>query len=59
MIKSDADREQNWKLQPQREVLVRLKYATVLYEETENTAEAEEALNKGVGFQNFTNSVKC
>lgn len=49
-VKSDSDREQNWKLKPQREVAVRLKYATVLYEETENAAEAEEALNKGVSF---------
>ena len=39
---------QNWRLQPQLEAAVRLKYATVLHEETDNATEAEEALNKGV-----------
>ncbi|KAL9125769.1 MAG: hypothetical protein Q9217_005072 [Psora testacea] len=36
------------KLQPEREATVRLRYATILYEETENTMEAEEALSKGI-----------
>ena len=36
------------KLVPEREAVVRLHYATVLYEETENTMEAEEALSKGI-----------
>ena len=36
------------KLAPEREANVRLRYATVLYEETENTMEAEEALSKGI-----------
>lgn len=36
------------KLQPGIEVTVRLRYATVLFEETENAMEAEEALNKGI-----------
>ncbi|KAL9132826.1 MAG: hypothetical protein Q9175_006001 [Cornicularia normoerica] len=38
----------HFKMQPDREALVRLRYATILFEETENTMEAEEALNKGV-----------
>lgn len=37
-----------FKLLPEREAIVRLRYATVLYEETENTLQAEEALGKGV-----------
>ena len=36
------------KLQPAQEAVVRLRYATVLYEETENEMEAEEALSKGI-----------
>ena len=35
-------------LAPEREAVVRLRYATVLYEETENTMEAEESLSKGI-----------
>lgn len=35
-------------MKPHVEASVRLRYATVLYEETENTMEAEEALSKGV-----------
>ena len=38
----------HFKLFPEREAVVRLRYATVLYKETENTMEAEEALSKGV-----------
>lgn len=38
----------HYKLAPEREAIVRLRYATVLYEETENTMEAEEALSKGI-----------
>ena len=37
-----------FKLTPAREATVRLRYATILYEETENTTEAEEALSKGI-----------
>ena len=37
-----------YKLAPEREATVRLRYATILYEETENTMEAEEALSKGI-----------
>ncbi|KAL6719632.1 hypothetical protein ACLMJK_001553 [Lecanora helva] len=37
-----------FKLLPEREAIVRLRYATVLFEETENTMLAEEALGKGV-----------
>lgn len=36
------------KLAPEREAIVRLRYATVLYEETDNAMEAEEALSKGI-----------
>ncbi|KAL9631973.1 MAG: hypothetical protein Q9164_005598 [Protoblastenia rupestris] len=36
------------KLQPEKEATVRLRYATVLHEETENSMEAEEALSKGI-----------
>ena len=38
----------HFKLQPEREATIRLRYATVLYEETENIMEAEEALSKGI-----------
>ncbi|KAK2803864.1 hypothetical protein FQN50_006872 [Emmonsiellopsis sp. PD_5] len=38
----------NWKLQPRTEALVRLRYARILYEETNNDFEAENALTKGV-----------
>ncbi|EAW08657.1 uncharacterized protein ACLA_095900 [Aspergillus clavatus NRRL 1] len=37
----------NWRLQPRMEALVRLRYARVLFEETENDLEAETALSKG------------
>ena len=36
------------KLAPETEVNVRLRYATILYEETDNIMEAEEALSKGI-----------
>lgn len=39
---------QNWRLQPRKEALVRLRYARTLFEETENDIEAETALSKGV-----------
>jgi hypothetical protein len=39
---------QNWKLEPRTEAMIRLKYATILYEETENTLEAETTLSNGV-----------
>ena len=38
----------HYKLAPEREANVRLRYATVLHEETESTMEAEEALSKGI-----------
>ena len=38
----------HFKMQPDREALVRLRYSTILFEETENALEAEEALNKGI-----------
>lgn len=39
---------QNWRLQPRVEALVRLRYARILFEETDNDLEAETALSKGV-----------
>jgi hypothetical protein len=39
---------QTGKLLPRQEALVRLRYAAVLFEETENYAEAETALSKGI-----------
>ncbi|KAL9610314.1 MAG: hypothetical protein Q9167_004976 [Letrouitia subvulpina] len=38
----------HFRLQPLVEVNVRLRYAMILYEETENSIQAEEALSKGV-----------
>ncbi|KAJ5719632.1 hypothetical protein N7493_007210 [Penicillium malachiteum] len=38
----------NWRLQPRKEALVRLRYARTLFEETENDIEAETALSKGI-----------
>lgn len=40
--------EQNWRLQPRTEALVRLRYARVLFEETDNDLDAETSLSKGV-----------
>ncbi|EHA24450.1 hypothetical protein ASPNIDRAFT_48617 [Aspergillus niger ATCC 1015] len=37
----------NWRLQPRVEALVRLRYARILFEETDNDLEAETALSKG------------
>ena len=45
-----SDRHQNWRLQPRKEALVRLRYARTLFEETDNDLEAETALSKGVSF---------
>lgn len=39
-----------WRLQPRSEALVRLRYANVLFEETDNIMEAETALSKGVWY---------
>ena len=38
----------HFKMQPEREAIVRLKYATILFEETENFREVEESLSKGI-----------
>ncbi|KAJ5205516.1 Tetratricopeptide-like helical [Penicillium cf. griseofulvum] len=38
----------NWRLQPRKEALVRLRYARTLFEETDNDIEAETALCKGI-----------
>ena len=38
----------HFKMQPEREAIVRLRYATILFEETENSIEGEETLNKGI-----------
>ncbi|KAJ5341717.1 Major facilitator superfamily domain general substrate transporter [Penicillium brevicompactum] len=40
--------EANWRLQPRKEALVRLRYARTLFEETDNDIEAETALSKGI-----------
>ncbi|KAL8734508.1 MAG: hypothetical protein Q9166_001408 [cf. Caloplaca sp. 2 TL-2023] len=37
-----------FKLQPQTEAAVRLRYASVLYDETQNTREAEQTLSEGI-----------
>ena len=37
-----------WRLQPKLEALTRFRYATILYQETENFMEAEESLSQGV-----------
>ncbi|WEW61541.1 hypothetical protein PRK78_007031 [Emydomyces testavorans] len=37
----------NWRLQPRTEALLRLRYARVLFEETNNDLEAETTLSKG------------
>jgi Cohesin loading factor len=39
---------QNFRLQPRLEAAVTLRYASVLFEETENVMEAETALSKGI-----------
>lgn len=41
-------RQQAWRLAPRQEAVVHLRYATLLYEETENVQEAEELLGKAV-----------
>ena len=38
----------HFKMQPETETMVRLRYATMLFEETENTMEAEETLDRGI-----------
>ena len=38
----------HYKLKPEVEANVRWRYSTILYEETENTMEAEESLSKGI-----------
>lgn len=40
---------QNFKLEPNTEAVVRLRYAQILFQETENYSQAEEALSNGVG----------
>ena len=38
----------HWRLQPLLEARVRLRYATILHEETNNSDDAEEMLSKAV-----------
>jgi len=38
----------HFKLLPETEAIIRLRYATVLYEETDNMMEAEDSLSKGI-----------
>ena len=40
---------QNFKLEPNVEAVIRLRYAQILFQETENYPQAEEALSNGVG----------
>ncbi|KAI9832514.1 MAG: hypothetical protein M1819_004303 [Sarea resinae] len=37
-----------WRMQPRMEAIARLRYASVLYEETDNDGEAEMTLSKGI-----------
>ena len=39
---------QNWRLQPLKEAQIRLRYAQILFEETENDLDAETTLSKGI-----------
>lgn len=39
---------QNFKIFPREEAMLRLRYALLLFEETENDLEIEEVLSKGV-----------
>lgn len=39
---------QNWRLQPVKEAQVRLRYAQILFDETENDLDAETTLSKGI-----------
>lgn len=55
----EANSVQNWKLHPHREAVVRLRYATVLYEETNNSTQAEEALTKGVLCKSPRDPARC
>ncbi len=41
-------KNQTWKLPPRQEATIQLRYARILYEETENNTEAEVILSKGV-----------
>ena len=43
-----ADAWQNWRLEPRMEAMIRLRYASILHEETDNIMEAETELSKGV-----------
>lgn len=45
------------RLQPRMEAMVRLRYAGILHEETENGDEAESALNKGVCSPVYTSTM--
>ena len=38
----------NWRLQPLKEAQIRLRYAQILFEETENDLDAETTLSKGI-----------
>lgn len=49
--------ELQYRLQPRVEAMVRLRYASILFEETDNLNEAEDALNKAVG--GFLQPWKC
>ncbi len=44
-------KNQTWKLPPRQEATIQLRYARILYEETENDTEAEMILSKGVRYR--------
>lgn len=47
-VQKYADVLLQWRLQPRVEAMVRLRYASVLFDETDNLNQAEELLNKGM-----------
>ncbi|KAL9112711.1 MAG: hypothetical protein Q9227_003014 [Pyrenula ochraceoflavens] len=50
LLQKASDVQQHWRLQPLLEAKLRLRYARLLYEETENLLEAETVLTKGNQF---------
>ena len=56
-LKKTSKNCQNWRLQPRLEAATRLRYASILYQETENYIEIEEALSQGVCL--FSSILNC
>ena len=46
-------RKQNWRLHPRMEATLSLRYASLLYDETDNNTVAETVLSKGVCYQSY------